>query len=103
MIKRNKMRTILFITYTFILFNSCQYDYKLCDCNSKDEQMKVYNDILNELVEHHFYNLYLGRDQEKIIKEQAARNPDTSKIKKEVIQLQNKLFNDASKFCVIYL
>jgi len=65
--------------------------------------MKIYNNILNELVEHHFYNRYLGKDEEKISIEYTSDNPDNAKIKREVIQLQNKLFNDTGRFCNIYL
>ncbi|MBK7038664.1 MAG: hypothetical protein IPH42_20645 [Bacteroidetes bacterium] len=65
--------------------------------------MKIYSDILNELVEHHFYNRYLGKDEQKIFNKYASNNPDTAKISREVIQLQNNLFNDTTRFCIIYL
>lgn len=97
------MRTILFIILTTITLSSCRYDYKLCDCDSADEKVKIYNNILNELVEHHFYNRYLGKDEEKIFNEYASDNPDTAKISRELIQLQNKLFNDTARFSNIYL
>jgi hypothetical protein len=97
------MRKLPFIILAVILFNSCHHDYKLCDCNSNDYQVKIYNDILNELVEHHFYNMYLGKDWELIDNEYDSHPSDTSKIRKEIIQLQNKMFNDTARFCNIYL
>ena len=95
------MRTVLYII--LITFTSCRYDYKICDSNSTDEQVKIYNNILNDLVEHHFYNIYLGVDEENIFKQYASDNPDTAKIRRNVIQLQNKLFNDTVRFCNIYI
>lgn len=97
------MRTTLFVILTILILSSCRYDYKLCDCNTANEQVKIYNHILNELVEHHFYNRYLGKDEKKIFNEYTSDNPDTAKIRREVIQLQNKLFNDTARFCNIYL
>ena len=88
---------------TIVILSSCNYNYKVCDCNSANEQVKIYNDILTELVEHHFYNRYLGKDEEEIFNEFTSENPDTAKITKREIQLQNKLFNDKARFCNIYL
>jgi hypothetical protein len=86
-----------------MILSSCNYNYKVCNCNSADEEVKIYNDILTELVENHFYNRYLGKDEEEIFNEYIADKPDTAKIKKREIQLQNKLFNDTARFCNIYL
>ena len=97
------MRKTIIIILTTLTLSSCNYEYKLCDCNSADEKVKIYSDILNELVEHHFYNRYLGKDEQKIFNKYASNNPDTAKISREVIQLQNNLFNDTTRFCIIYL
>ncbi len=97
------MRTTIFIILTIITMNSCRYEYKACECNVTDNQAKMYSDILNELVEHHFYNRYLGNDEEEIFNEYIAETPDSLKIKRKLIRLQNNLFNDTSRFCNIYL
>lgn len=97
------MQKTLFIILATLVLGSCQNEYKICDCNSTDDQVKLYSDILNELVEHHFYSRYLDRDMNQIFNEYSSDNADTAKIRREEIQLQNKLFNDTSKFCNIYL
>src|SRR5258706_10228819 len=79
---------------------SChQPEYKVCKFESSDSQLKIYNDILNELVEKRFYNGYLGKVSSGLDKEFGdSTNPDTAALRKEIILLQNKIFNDTSKF-----
>ena len=97
------VRYIFAILTAFIFFMSCQLQYKKCDCSSKNEEIEAYSEILNEIVDHRSYNLYLGKDEERIFKDYIAHPADTTRISKEVIRLQNKIFNDTSKFCTIYL
>ncbi|HUM47368.1 MAG TPA: hypothetical protein PLD84_10590, partial [Chitinophagales bacterium] len=42
-------------------------------------------------------------DEERIFLEYASEDRDTAKIKKEIIKLQNKLYQDTARFCIIYL
>jgi len=86
-----------------IIFASCHPKYKTCNCESKNEELKAYSEIVNEIVEHRSYNMYLGKDFERIWQEYAKFDADTAKIRKEVIRLQNRLYNDTSRFCIIYL
>jgi len=81
----------------------CELRYKECNFNSTDEQLVIYNTILNQLVEQQFYHFYLGGDEERISTMSAAANTDTAEIKSEVIRLQNQLFKDTTRFCNIYL
>jgi hypothetical protein len=97
------MPKIVLIILTTLILSSCHYDYQLCNCNSKDEKIKLYNDILNELIEHHFYNLYLGTENKKIFNEYVSTSSDTAKIRRDLIRLQNSLYNDTVRFCNIYL
>jgi hypothetical protein len=82
---------------------SCTRTYKYCNCETTDGQLKAYNDVLNELIEKHFYNFYLGEDEERIFKAYTQENADTAKINQMVIRLQNNLFEDSLRFATIYL
>lgn len=98
------MKTKLFISvliYSFILL-SCKQEYKACNCSSKNEQIKVYSEVLNELIEHHLYNSYLGKEADTIFRLKMAKT-DTDKINKKLIALQNKLYDNPDRFCTIYL
>lgn len=81
---------------------ACKNEYKKCDCISNDHELQAYNEVLNKLVENHFYNFYLGEDEEKIFKDYVKNPEDTLRINKETVRLQNQLFNDTSKFCTLY-
>jgi hypothetical protein len=97
------IQKILLIILTTTTLSSCHKNYKVCNCISTEEPVKIYSDVLNELVEHHFYNLYLGKDQEQIFKLETLNSRDTAKIRRETIQLQNKIFNNTDRLCNIYL
>ncbi|HVU55379.1 MAG TPA: hypothetical protein VHD83_10005 [Puia sp.] len=81
----------------------CKSAYKKCNCESNNEELVAYSEILNELVEHSFYNFYLGADEERIFKEYAKAPSDTVRIDREIVRLQNKIFNDTGRFCTVYL
>ena len=97
------LRPISVILTAFIFFTSCHTQYKKCNCSSKNEEIKAYSEILNDIVDHRSYNLYLREDEERIFKDYVAHPADTIKIDKEVVRLQNKIFNDTGRFCTIYL
>jgi hypothetical protein len=82
---------------------SCVHEYKYCHCETTDEQLRAYNDVLNELVERRFYNFYLGKDEEKIFKAYVDKPEDTARLRAEVIQLQNEIYGDTSRFCILYM
>ena len=63
----------------------------------------MYNDILNEIIVKHSYNIYLGDDEEKIFKRYVHESADSVNIRKDVIKLHNKLFRDSSRFCTVFL
>jgi hypothetical protein len=97
------VRYIFAILTAFIFLMSCQLQYKKCDCSSKNKEIEAYSEILNEIVDHRSYNLYLGEDEERIFKDYVHHPADTLRIDKEVIRLHNKIFNDTARFCTIYL
>lgn len=59
-------------------------------------QPEVYNDILNELVKNHFYNLYLGPDFEQI-EQKFHFKRDSPEYKREVEKLRMSVDSDTSK------
>jgi hypothetical protein len=82
---------------------ACKPTYKKCNCESNNDELKAYSEILNELVEHSFYNFYLGTDEERVFKEYAKAPLDTIRINREVVRLQNTIFDDTGRFCIVYL
>src|SRR5262245_20642448 len=98
------MYRLLFCLPVFIIiFISCKPEYKKCNCESKNEELIAYSEIVNEIVDHKSYNYYLGKDEERIFEDYVKNRGDTNRIDKEVIRLQNKIFDDTSRFCTIYL
>lgn len=73
------LRFIFAILTAFIFFTSCHPHYKKCNCSSKNEEIKAYSEILNEIVDHRSYNLYLGEDEERIFKDYVA-HPNIAKV-----------------------
>jgi hypothetical protein len=92
------------VYYILILnaFNSCSTpEYKICEFETEDADLKLYHNILTELIEQHFYNGYLAQVSSEL--ESKYPNPsidfaDTAEFQKDLILLQNKLFNDTAKF-----
>lgn len=74
----------------------------MCNCVSKDEQICVYSDILNELIDFHFGNLYLGRSFDSSLQARMETS-DSKEVKKELVDLHNAVYNNPERFCVIYM
>lgn len=97
----NSMRTIYYILILMVLASCSTPDYKICEFETKDVELKLYHDILTELIEQHFYNGYLRQvagDIENRYPNTTIGFANTSAFKKDLILLQNKLFNDTAKF-----
>lgn len=103
------MRKIFVVLVLTGLLTSCINNYKICNCNSENEKIKIYNEILNELVEQHFYSKYLNIDEEidefysKNISNPEQFKKNYKKFERERIKLHNKLYEDSSKCCNLYL
>jgi hypothetical protein len=95
-------RLLCFILVVSIIF-SCKPEYKKCEFQTSDDFLKAYNDILNEIITKHSYNIYLGKDEEKIFERYVNDMDDSVNIGRDVVKLHNKLFGDTSRFCTIYL
>jgi hypothetical protein len=91
------------ILFLVVAFYSCNKDFKRCDFKTTDTQLQVYNDVLTELIEHGFYDRYLGEEADRLAEKYDYNSPDTIKYKREIIALQNKIFNDTSAFHTLCL
>lgn len=97
------MRKTYQIILLVVLLQSCKPEYRPCVTSSPDELLNLYSDVLNELVVQHFYNFYLGKDEEAIFKAWAKSKPDTLAFRHKTIRLHNSIFNDSTRFCTLLL
>jgi len=97
------MRILFFLIFSLTGLTSCVSEYRYCRCESTDEKLSAYNDVINELVERRFYNFYLGKDEERLFKAYAENPADTDRLRGEIIRLQNEIYGDTSMFCTLYL
>ena len=98
------MRTVYCILILIALCSCSTPEYKICEFETKDPELKLYHDILTELIEQHFYNGYLGEVSSELESKYPNRTidfADTAEFKKDMILLQNKLFNNTAKFKTI--
>jgi hypothetical protein len=88
---------------TIIIISCGGYEYKQCNFESDDRQLKIYNDILIELVEQRFFDRYLGYEGEKLYEKYwYNEQPDTIRLHEEIVKLQNKIYEDTRKWrCAI--
>ena len=86
-----------------LTLSSCRHAYMRCECNTNDSQLRMYNEVLSDIIEHHFYNAYLGQDWFKVMQAKGYLEYDSAKIAEEGARLQNKLFNDTARFRTFYL
>ncbi|TPG66527.1 hypothetical protein [Hymenobacter nivis] len=81
--------------------------FKECPCTHTDPQKQLYNQVLTELIEHHFYNYYLPESESETINKSIIISKgivvNTSKIDRLEAHYQNQLFNHKSRFKTIYL
>jgi hypothetical protein len=84
---------------------SCNPDKKICEFTSDNEELLIYNNILTDLVENRMHGRYLGGQEEKIREEYYydRKWADTAQIEREFTKAHNELFNNSSRFCVLYL
>jgi hypothetical protein len=97
------MKNIFIAFIAITLFNSCKEQYKRCDIKSSDSGLQLYNDILIELTEQHFYLRYLGQEGEKIMKIYRDGKMDSLQLEKMKIKAHNKIFDNSLQFKTVYL
>lgn len=92
---------LYFIVIVFIL--SCKQDFKKCEFIHTNIEMAVYNDVLIELTEQHFYYRFLGKAGNTIMTEYRDPSIDSLQLANHIREAQNKLFGDTIRFRTIYL
>ncbi|HTF16766.1 MAG TPA: hypothetical protein VK658_01770 [Chryseolinea sp.] len=93
------MKTVYYISILIVLYSCSTPKYEICEVETQDKELKLYHDVLTELIENHFYNGYLNQ----VITKDKYPNPtidfaDTAEFNNDLILLQNQLFNDTAKF-----
>jgi hypothetical protein len=79
-----------------------------CDVNVNDPQLQAYNDVLIELVEDHFYMIYLGEEGE-LIRIEYSNHFETdsqqavNKLKASVSALKHDLLKDTAGLKTIFI
>lgn len=91
------------ILIIFSLLISCNIDKKenkegQISINGETDVLSVYNDVLNDLVENHLYNQYLGREWELIFVDLVKNRIDSTLYFKQLNDLKNTIIvNDTLK------
>ncbi|NVO86032.1 hypothetical protein [Hymenobacter terrestris] len=102
------IRLVLFVLLVLSATSqlACQpTTFRQCPNPHKDPTKRLYNDIVTELIERRFYNMYLPKEQQEIFSKryqvansQAAMIADTAWRRTQSIRFQNKLFQDTANF-----
>jgi len=92
------------LVFVFLVMMGCTYENKVCEFESGNQELKIYNNILTELIETRMYYFFLGRLQEDIFKKyDSPGNRDSVRLKNELAKAQNDIFKDPSQFCTLYM
>jgi hypothetical protein len=71
---------------------------KICDFQTKDRKLKVYNDVLNDLIVNRFYG-YLGKAFDEHPDNYGEGDDfDTARYNRDRVKYHNQIFNDSSYF-----
>ena len=95
------MKTLLIIVVLVITL-SCSKEDKNDYAQTTDERLSVYNNILDDLVTNHFYNLYLGEGFEKL-DEKFDLDRDSPEYRKELKNLKSLIDSDTARQSAICL
>lgn len=101
-------RNILAIeTFVFVLMIAgCRPAKKECTFQTENQELAIYRVILTDLVQNRMHGLYLGSDNIDKLREEyvdGEDDVDTAKLEAELIHLHNEVFQNPSRFCILYL
>jgi len=102
---KNRLPILMFIL-SCVTIAGCNKGetYKICEYQTDDRQLKVYNDVLNDLIAHRFYNGYLAKAFEEHPYDYGeGQDFDTARFNRDRVKYHNQIFNDTSYFQNIYL
>ncbi|WP_192822256.1 hypothetical protein [Rufibacter sp. LB8] len=110
-------KLLLLLCYLFI-FSACEQNQppklvlKACSYQTSNAKLQLYNDVLIELVERHFYHRYLGESfaDSIITASNVYELTDSMQVFKELnkmsaiySQRQKEIFNNPEQWCTVYL
>jgi hypothetical protein len=87
------------LTIISLIFFSCAKEKEKCSFQHSDKEMAIYNDVLIEMVEHFFYNRYLGDEWKKV----KTDGMDSVQIAQKQSELQKLIFGDSLKYRNVFL
>jgi hypothetical protein len=90
------MKNTLLFLFSLIIF-SCTKEK--CGFQHSDREMAIYNDVLVEMVEHFFYNRYLGDEWKKA----KIDGMDSLQIAQKQSEMQTLMFGDSLKYKTVFL
>jgi hypothetical protein len=89
--------------FIFLILASCNVDKKVCEFTTDDEELLIYNNILTDLIENRMHGRYLGGREEEIGEQYYDSKGKVDTVDGEFTRAHNDLFNNPSRFCIIYL
>ena len=100
-----KKGLILITIFLLISCNINKKENKVEENNVKIEidTLSVYNDILNNLLEKHLYNQYLGREWERLFIDLHKKKIDSSLYLKQLNTLKNNIIENDSLKGILYI
>ncbi len=102
------MSYLKFIIVIIVTLISCNVDIKnnrnsIKSVNTKISESKIYNDILNELIEDHFYHRFLGKERNSLLVKFYRKKIDSASFISELEKYQKGILNSTRKKSVIFL
>jgi hypothetical protein len=100
---KNNIHLLSIILIFSIIISSCKNTYKECEFTESDMLKALYNDVLIDIVEHHSFHRYLGKEVD-ILNDRVFKNQiDSTDYVQQLISLQNELHGETEKFHTIYI
>jgi hypothetical protein len=93
-------KNMLFFLFIFLV--GCKEQERENTVIQSNPSLQLYNDVLIELVEKHFYLRYLGEEGKNILYYSNQRENST-KIENKRIHSHNKIYGDSAKFKTVFL
>lgn len=90
---------IVIILLSSLLLTNCKEEMKKCVSQSTDTNVKLYNDLTDQLIPYFFREDYLGEKRYF----DSLRVHDDDLYIKEKTKAHNELFNHPEKFCNLYI
>ena len=102
------MSYLKFIIVIIVTLISCNIDIKnnrnsIKSVNTKISESKIYNDILNELIEDHFYHRFLGKERNSLLVKFYRKKIDSASFISELEKYKKGILNSTRKKSIIFL